>query len=212
MIVWCHPQKQMDKENCQLSLGLEQLVVLSAELKELKETVTTLKQGSILSQSSKRIPPSLSVAVKAVHDKAPDEMQFDGSKQSVHRYYESRRRLFNDIQPGRLHIARETIKKSRNKAHRKLLYERRKRVLKKEKKRERWTAIDFKYMTEESDGEEQVRQHKLPWRSEVLNRLVKKLDARIEKNEKAGGFKSKDKLQSCLSLLEPPPDAPVQQS
>ncbi|CAI8043147.1 hypothetical protein GBAR_LOCUS23939, partial [Geodia barretti] len=31
----------------------EQLVVLSAELKELKETVTTLKHGSILSQSSK---------------------------------------------------------------------------------------------------------------------------------------------------------------
>ncbi|CAI8044653.1 hypothetical protein GBAR_LOCUS24753, partial [Geodia barretti] len=81
---------------------------------------------------------------------------------AVHRYYESRRRLFNDIQPGRLHIARKTKKKSRNKAHRKLLYERRKRVLKKEKERDRWTAIDFEYMTEESDGEEQVRQHKLP--------------------------------------------------
>ena len=51
--------------------------------------------------------------------------------------------------------------------------------------------------------------------STVLNRLVKKLDARIEKNEKAGVFKSKDKLLSRLSLLEPPPDAPdwaVQQS
>ena len=42
--------------------------------------------------------------------------------------------------------------------------------MKKEKERERWTAIDFEYMTEESDGEEQVRQHKLPWRSE--GRLV----------------------------------------
>ena len=31
-------------------------------------------------------------------------------------------------------------------------------------------AIDFQYMTEESDGEEQVQQHKLPWRSE--GRLV----------------------------------------
>ena len=40
---------------------------------------------------------------------------------AVHRYYESRRRLFNDIQPGRLHIARETRKKSRNKARRKLV-------------------------------------------------------------------------------------------
>ena len=39
----------------------EQLVVLSAELKELKETVASIKQGTVLSQSSKRIPPSLSV-------------------------------------------------------------------------------------------------------------------------------------------------------
>ena len=39
-------------------------------------------------------------------------------------------------------------------------------MLKKEKERERWAAIDFQYMTDESDGEEQVRQHKLPWRSE----------------------------------------------
>ena len=42
--------------------------------------------------------------------------------------------------------------------------------MRKEKERERWTAIDFEYMTEESDGEEQVRQHKLPWRLE--GRLV----------------------------------------
>ena len=41
----------------------EQLVVLSAELKELKETVATLKQGNILGTSSKRIPPSLSVSM-----------------------------------------------------------------------------------------------------------------------------------------------------
>ena len=40
--------------------------------------------------------------------------------------------------------------------------------------------------------------------STVLNRLVKKLDTRIEKNEKSGGFKSKDKLISSVSLLEPP--------
>ena len=42
----------------------------------------------------------------------------------------------------------------------------------------------------------------------MLNRLVKKLDTRIEKNEKSGGFKSKDKLISSVSLLEPPADAP----
>ena len=51
--------------------------------------------------------------------------------------------------------------------------------------------------------------------STVLNRLVKKLDTRIEKNEKSGDFKSKDKIISSVSLLEPPADAPgwaVQQS
>ena len=50
------------------------------------------------------------------------------------------------------------------------LYERRKRVLKKDKERERWEAIGYEYMTEESDGGEQVRQRKLTWRSE--GRLV----------------------------------------
>ena len=51
----------------------EQLVVLSAELKELKETVASIKQGTVLSQSSKRIPPSsvnvcVYVAAIPLHD------------------------------------------------------------------------------------------------------------------------------------------------
>ena len=41
--------------------------------------------------------------------------------EAVHRYYESRRRWFNGDQPGRLHIAQEMRKKSKNKAHRKLV-------------------------------------------------------------------------------------------
>ena len=41
--------------------------------------------------------------------------------EDVHRYYESRRRWFNGDQPGRLHIAQEMRKKSKNNAHRKLV-------------------------------------------------------------------------------------------
>ena len=46
------------------------------------------------------------------------------------------------------------------------LYDRRKKHLKKDKEREKWMQIDYRYMTEESDmDEERVGQHKLPWRS-----------------------------------------------
>ena len=38
--------------------------------------------------------------------------------------------------------------------------------MKKDKERERWEHIDFQYMTEESDAEDVIYQHKLPWRSE----------------------------------------------
>ena len=45
------------------------------------------------------------------------------------------------------------------------LYDRRKKVLKKEGELKKWKEIDFKYMTDESDGDE-VKQHKLTWRSD----------------------------------------------
>ena len=45
----------------------------------------------------------------------------------------------------------------------------------------------------------------------ALNRLVKKLDSWLEKNARAaaGGFKSKTKVISSPSSLEPPQDAPL---
>lgn len=80
----------------------EQIAALGAELRELKESIATSKQGSLepSSQSRPRIPPSLSVSVtftlslvifithfilgqvsvKALHDKAPNDIQFDGSE------------------------------------------------------------------------------------------------------------------------------------
>ena len=58
-------------------------------------------------------------------------------------------------------------------------YDKRKKFLKKEKEREKWSQIDYRYMTEESDSDDVIRQHKLTWRSEsefntlVLNYVLK---------------------------------------
>ena len=47
------------------------------------------------------------------------------------------------------------------------LYDRRKKYLRNDKEKEKWKEIDHRFMTEESDvDEEAVAQHKLPWRSE----------------------------------------------
>ena len=46
------------------------------------------------------------------------------------------------------------------------LYERRRKVLKSEKETKLWKSIDYNFMTEESDGGDDIRQHSLPWRSD----------------------------------------------
>lgn len=47
------------------------------------------------------------------------------------------------------------------------LYHRRKKYLRTQKERERWGQINFHFMTDESDlDDDSVAQHKLPWRSE----------------------------------------------
>ena len=46
------------------------------------------------------------------------------------------------------------------------MYNSHKTVLKKTRESEMWSEIDYKYMTEESEGEDDtIKQHKLPWRS-----------------------------------------------
>ena len=90
-------------------------------------------------------------------------------------------------------------------------FDRRKRALKKDKERERWAAIDYQYMIEESDAEGVIYQHKLTWRSEgmfmltqvqllvaiyihpsfmstAFNRLIRKLDKRLPKRDGDGQF------------------------
>ena len=42
----------------------------------------------------------------------------------------------------------------------------------------------------------------------ALNCLVKKLDKRLRKNERVGGFAAKNKVLSSPSLIETPADAP----
>ena len=47
------------------------------------------------------------------------------------------------------------------------LYDRRKKHLANDKEREKWKQLDHRFMTDESDvDEEAVAQHKLTWRSE----------------------------------------------
>lgn len=50
------------------------------------------------------------------------------------------------------------------------LYDRRRRYLKNEEERGKWSTIDYNYMTDESasETEDVIRQHKLIWRSEGI--------------------------------------------
>ena len=133
-------------------------------------------------------------SVKMSHDKVPIFVA-----EAVHRYYESRRRLFNDDQPARREIAKEVKGRSKKRNLQKKvqyigwtilnfqtlssfyipvvmsafyysqLYNTRKNHLRNPKQAERWASIDYRYMTEESEGEEdKIHQHVLPWRSQGL--------------------------------------------
>jgi len=39
-------------------------------------------------------------------------------------------------------------------------------VLKRDKEQKRWSQIGYRFMTDESDADDVIRQHKLTWRSE----------------------------------------------
>ena len=108
---------------------------------------------------------------------------------SVHRYYESRRRLFNDSQPARL----PKVKQVQNATHKRLmrkkvfrycmlysgeycvsqLYTDRLKVVKSEKERDLWSSINFNFMTDESEHENDgggttIVKYLLPWRSKSV--------------------------------------------
>lgn len=107
---------------------------------------------------------------------------------SIHRHYESRRRLFNDSQPNRQGKALQTKLNSRRNASQKKvcnshfsvkvwnlfsfveMYEKRKKFLKGEEEISKWASIGPCYMTEESEAdEEEIRQHTPQWRSEGMH-------------------------------------------
>lgn len=102
------------------------------------------------------------------------------TKGAVHRYYESRRRLFNDSCPSRIPIVSAVKERTRKNERRKKLYTKRKAVLKGEKEEKLWESINYMYMTEESDEEGTIKRRSLPWRSRKLNRLIKKLNSRLK--------------------------------
>lgn len=61
-------------------------------------------------------------------------------------------------------------------------------------------------MTEESEGENDcINQHKPIWRSQALEKLVRRLDKRITRQYHGGSFQRKERMQSSPSLLSSPP-------
>ena len=99
----------------------------------------------------------------------------------MYRYYDSRRRIFNDSRPERIKIKEQNDRKTKIRARQKLvhtisnfmifycamiqLYNRRMKLCS-EKELKRWQQISEHYMTEESDNEEGgFSMHKPRWRS-----------------------------------------------
>eukprot|EP00731_Ephydatia_muelleri_P010332 Em0005g918a len=119
---------------------------------------------------------------------------------AVYRYYESRRRQFNDSLQSREEAVHANHKNSRKRRSQKKLYQDRQSVLK-EKEQKKWGEIDPSFMTDESDYEQAV-----------LNRMIAKLDQRLAANEKKSdyvGFKRRERVAGLLSVSEPPSTAPA---
>jgi hypothetical protein len=130
-------------------------------------------------------------------------------KTAVHRFYESRRRIFNDEQPNRIVVAEKNKVNARKRMFRRKLYNDRLKVARTQTEKEKWETIDFNYMTEESeheteDGSLVIHRHHLVWRSDKLNRLVNKLDERIPPKKLPGPCK----VEQEPSALEAPVGAP----
>ncbi|KAL5515342.1 hypothetical protein EMCRGX_G000497 [Ephydatia muelleri] len=86
-------------------------------------------------------------------------------------------------------------------------------VKKKEKKY--WDELDYRYMTDESDGEldgKTVKEtHRPSWRSSALNKLIEKLDNRLVKKRGAHymGFTRLPRSVGVSSLSNAPENAPA---
>ena len=93
-----------------------------------------------------------------------------------------------------------------------------KKCLKKDRERKRWEQIDYNYMTEESDAEGVIRQHKLTWRSDgnniiflsfvyvALNKSIRKLERRLPNRVGDGQFKFKERVPADPSTSLPQPN------
>ncbi|KAL5517950.1 hypothetical protein EMCRGX_G003600 [Ephydatia muelleri] len=135
---------------------------------------------------------------------------------AVYRYYESRRRQFIDSHQSREEKAAANQKNSTKRRSQKKLYLKRQTVLKDEQERKKWAEIDPSYMTDESDYEKDLKKvkvtHKPVWRSNLLNRLVHKLDKRLAAKKETveyTGFKQKERVAGLVSLSLVPNNAPA---
>ena len=126
---------------------------------------------------------------------------------AVYRYYESGRRQFNDSLQSREEAVQANHKNSRKRRSQKKLYQQRQSVLK-EKEQKKWSEIDPSFMTDESDYEQLGKKvkvtHKPAWRSNLLERMIAKLDKRlaakeIAKSDYAVGFKRRERIAGLLS-------------
>ncbi|KAL5509937.1 hypothetical protein EMCRGX_G005387 [Ephydatia muelleri] len=211
----------------------ERVDTLAKDFDEFKKQVTTkltppsAAAGQDRQSSGQRIPSELSVQ-KSSHNQAVATWLMDQLKKTtklekhsefysraVYRYYESRRRQFNDSLQSREEAVHANHKNSRKRRSQKKLYQDRQSVLK-EKEQKKWGEIDPSFMTDESDYEQAGKKvkvtHKPAWRSNLLNRMIAKLDQRLAANEKKSdyvGFKRRERVAGLLSVSEPPSTAPA---
>ncbi|XP_065907732.1 uncharacterized protein [Dysidea avara] len=130
-------------------------------------------------------------------------------KRAVHRYYESRRRTYNDSQASRQAAVVRNKDKAKRKGYQRKLYQRRKKMIKTEREMVKWLAIDYQYMTDEScDEDGSVRVHHIPWESDELQKLKADLDQRRqEQSAITGRYVAKPRVESTPSTLPVPINA-----
>ncbi|KAL5479129.1 hypothetical protein EMCRGX_G022611 [Ephydatia muelleri] len=141
----------------------------------------------------------------------------DGKSKRERSFQEYWRHQFNDSRQSREEAVQANHKNSRKRRSQKKLYQQRQSVLK-EKEQKKWSEIDPSFMTDESDYEQLGKKvkvtHKPAWRSNLLERMIAKLDKRLAAKETAKsayaiGFKRRERIARLLSVSQAPSTAPA---
>ncbi|XP_065893422.1 uncharacterized protein, partial [Dysidea avara] len=130
-------------------------------IKEIHDTLDVKFEGSLKFKDSHNLE-----VCQLIKEQVESDQEAAGTSSSkpiytdhlisraLYRYWESRRRTFNDSQPDRAEAVDQNKKNSKRKSYQSRLYERRERALLTEKERSHWGSIDFRYMTEEETDDE----------------------------------------------------------